>query len=667
MGDETAESLLRWIQQFKNISEPVTDWTDVSDGVALYEIMAEIEPRLFDKALLKYGVRTNARLRMTNVSRLLNSLLDYYAEEFSQSAEALEVPDAAKVATGVHTEDTVLLAKLVLGAAVFSARKEEYIAAILRLDEPIQIALMAVIQQMMARYPALMVASSTEGPEGTHSHDLLHSEGQAIGLEMEELRTALAAAREDLQRERQEVAHLQETVHILQGEKQVADARIKSLENYEDEDTPSGKVLTEVRTTCTQLEERLFSMESDRDMHRRECHTLKQELEDLKRKYIVSQETAEQALQYRDEGDLLRREAERVPILEKALEVCKAKIQDMAALKLQVEDLEKANAMYIERSLELEDQLRRVEQQRDHLDSERLNVVSLTEDQCSMALDLKQALELVKDLKKQRDCQESNRLEQEDLIRSLKDHIHNMEDSSIVTATSGSRSPSSLLSVQLDGDRGKINQLEREISVLRAKCQRLEEEMAGAERSPSIILNEHKGAGGDNGMNDMANGSRLLEVQQQLADMTNQYNKILAEAGGKEAKEVEYLGQVNGLLMENRQLISENGQWKEDFDLLTMKHQELKGTYTSLKEGFSLLQTRFQKFQQQGIDGSIQQHLQRLQNQLLEKDAELHAFKAAVEAKEALWMREQQLVATAVYSQGLDIQRMAMAERLPGK
>lgn len=91
-----------------------------------------------------------------------------------------------------------------------------------------------------------------------------------------------------------------------------------------------------------------------RDDYRMKLTTLEKEISELKTKFELLQETANETRLLKDELDILRDTADRVEKYESTIQSYKKKLEELSDLKRQVKILESKNIGYIQQNMELE-------------------------------------------------------------------------------------------------------------------------------------------------------------------------------------------------------------------------------------------------------------------------------------------------------------------------
>ncbi|XP_051829532.1 protein Hook homolog 3 [Antechinus flavipes] len=150
---ELCESLLTWIQTF-NVEAPCQTVEDLTNGVVMAQVLQKIDPVYFDENWLnriKTEVGDNWRLKISNLKKILKGILDYNHEILGQQINDFTLPDVNLI--GEHSDAAELgrMLQLILGCAVNCEQKQEYIQAIMVMEESVQHVVMTAIQELMSK------------------------------------------------------------------------------------------------------------------------------------------------------------------------------------------------------------------------------------------------------------------------------------------------------------------------------------------------------------------------------------------------------------------------------------------------------------------------------------------------------------------------------------
>lgn len=155
-------------------SSALRSFVDLSDGVALYESLVDIDPSQFDAlSSIARDVGDNWALKAGNWRRVVRSLHDYYHRNAKKRVDALSQllhdPNvAAGLAKNQRPDDLWTLVELVAAAAVTCPRKSDYVGKLLALSPESQSNLKTVLQRGLARLEEL---DAVEGDDSEFDPD----------------------------------------------------------------------------------------------------------------------------------------------------------------------------------------------------------------------------------------------------------------------------------------------------------------------------------------------------------------------------------------------------------------------------------------------------------------------------------------------------------------
>uniref|UniRef100_A0A8C9U2L8 Hook microtubule-tethering protein 1 n=1 Tax=Scleropages formosus TaxID=113540 RepID=A0A8C9U2L8_SCLFO len=316
------ESLLVWLQTF-NTPSPCRTVEDLTSGVAVSQALHQIDPVWFSENWLgriKDDVTDNWRLKMNNLKKILQMVVDYYNEVLMQQISDFPLPDLALLAERSDPVELGRLLQLILGCAVKCERKQEYIKIIMTLEESVQHVVMTAIQ---------------------------------------------------------EVAMLQEERNSLLAENDVLTDRASQLDSFDDPNTPSGKKHWQLQLQLEQLQEENFRLEAAKDDYRIHCEELEKQLVEMQHRNDELTSLAEEARSLKDELDILRSCSDRAVKLEASVETYRKKLEDLGDLRRQVKVLEEKSMTYMQNTVSLEEELRKANASRAQLEMYKRQVQEL--------------------------------------------------------------------------------------------------------------------------------------------------------------------------------------------------------------------------------------------------------------------------------------------------
>ncbi|XP_012540735.1 protein Hook homolog 3 [Monomorium pharaonis] len=344
--------LIKWLGTF-DLQAPHSTAEEISDGVALAEALAKIAPEWFTaawKAKIKTDVGTNWRLRVSNMKKIVEAVMEYYVECLNQQLSGYVKPDAGKIGEHCDSDELRRLLQLVLGCAVNCDQKQQYITRIMGMEETVQRAIMQSIQE-------LNFESIVDVPDGAQQR--LYAELQATV----DMKDQLAQKCHELD---QQLSLLQEEKAALIAENKKLQERLDEFENPDE----SGSILkySGLRKQVEALKDELFKMETSRDDYRVKVELLEKEVLELQSRQEDLQKAADEANHLKDEVDALRETTDKVAKYEIMIESYKKKMEDLSDLKRQMKILEDKNVEYLQAKLDYEEEVKRTTMLRNHLE-----------------------------------------------------------------------------------------------------------------------------------------------------------------------------------------------------------------------------------------------------------------------------------------------------------
>ncbi|CAK9806253.1 Protein Hook homolog 3 [Anthophora quadrimaculata] len=366
MEDHQLNNLIKWLDTF-DLQTPHSTVEDISDGVALADILAQIAPEWFTaawRAKIKTDVSSNWRLKVSNLKKIVEAIMEYYIECLNQQLSGYIKPDANKI--GEHCDNYELrrLLQLILGCAVNCNQKQQYITKIMGMEETVQQAIMQNIQELESNMhgPRLSLGTSLN----FESLDVADGTQQRLLAELQiavDMKEQLAQKCHELD---QQLSLLQEEKAALVAENKKLQERLDEFENPEE----SGSILkySGLRKQVEALKDEIFKVETSRDDYRLKVELLEKEVLELQSRQEDLQKAADEANHLKDEIDALRETADKVAKYELTIESYKKKMEDMSDLRRQVKILEDKNLEYLQSKIDYEEESKRTTMLRNHLE-----------------------------------------------------------------------------------------------------------------------------------------------------------------------------------------------------------------------------------------------------------------------------------------------------------
>ncbi|KAG5332467.1 HOOK protein, partial [Acromyrmex charruanus] len=351
MGDhrQQLDYLIKWLATF-DLQAPHNSVEEISDGVALAEALAKIAPEWFTavwKAKIKTDVGTNWRLRVSNMKKIVEAVMEYYVECLNQQLSNYVKPDATKIGEHCESDELRRLLQLILGCAVNCNQKQLLITRIMGMEETVQQVLMQSIQEV--NFESLV----PDVPDSAQQR--LYADFQAAV----DMRDQLA----------QKCHELDQQLSLLQEEKIALIAENKKLQERLDEfENPEESFKYSERKQVEALKDELFKMETSRDDYRLKAELLEKENLELQSRNENLQKAADERNHLKDEVDALREYKDKVERYEIMIESYKKKIEDASDLKRQLKILEDNSKENIQFKFKYEEEVKLTAKLRNHLE-----------------------------------------------------------------------------------------------------------------------------------------------------------------------------------------------------------------------------------------------------------------------------------------------------------
>ncbi|GLG93634.1 Uncharacterized protein GBIM_00989 [Gryllus bimaculatus] len=354
---QLCESLMKWLQTF-DVDAPHSTVEEVSDGVAMAQALTQIAPEWFGDAWMskiKTDTGNNWRLKVSNLKKIVEGIVDYYHDSINQHFADFSKPDVIKIGEKCDAAELGRLLQLILGCAINCNHKQEYITRIMSMEESVQQVIMQSIQEL----------------ENSSHGSVQSSIGTSLGIDsdpepqVQKLQLEIELATEARDQMAQRCHELDMQVTLLQEEKgsvlmenKRLHERLKEFENLDDP-SGTGHRYKELRKQVDVLKEELFKMETSQDDYRVKAESQEKELLELQTKVEELQRMADEAQHLKDEIDVLRETADMVGKYEATIESYKKRLEEHGDLRRQLKILEEKNTDYVQQNMELEEEMKK--------------------------------------------------------------------------------------------------------------------------------------------------------------------------------------------------------------------------------------------------------------------------------------------------------------------
>ncbi|XP_011869645.1 PREDICTED: protein Hook homolog [Vollenhovia emeryi] len=672
MGDYRQQLgyLIKWLGTF-DLQAPHGTADEISDGVALAEALAKIAPEWFTavwKAKIKTDVGGNWRLRVSNMKKIVEAVMEYYVECLNQQLPGYARPDAAKIG-GEHCDSDELhrLLQLILGCAVNCDQKQQYITRIMGMEETVQRAIMQSIQE-------LNFESLVDVPDDALQR--LHAELQAMAA----MKDQLAQRCYELD---QQLSLLQEEKVALIVENKKLQERLDEFENPEE----SGSILkySGLRKQVEALKDELFKMETSRDDYRLKVELLEKEVLELQSRQEDLQKAADEANRLKDEVDALKETTDKNAKYEIMIESYKKKMEDMSDLKRQMKILEDQNVEHLQTKLDYEEEKKRATMLRNHLEvyKQQLTEAHHRLDEKSNKCD-----RLEFEGKKMEARLGAMQRERDRLVierDALKETNEELKCTQLQAAENMAKPPSSADSADSAGVSGtEMVPLEFKEKML---CLQLENKMlkmkltgSNEDKLPSVqafLEDSEERLNTLRGQNRKAN-QRIMELEAKLEEAMG-----IQVVGASDSKSDNV-----GLSQKMSQLQDELRKAQADRERLALQLEEREGTLQTQKQKAFALQEKLSRkeYENAALEERYKKYIEKaksviksldpkqssstpsevvvLRNQLVEQRKVIEDMERSMKESRLLREMEDKLMVTAFYRLGLNCHREVMDQRL---
>ncbi|XP_053299450.1 protein Hook homolog 2 [Pleuronectes platessa] len=673
---ELCDSLLTWLQTFQVPS--CSSKYDLASGLAIAHVLHRIDPSWFNEAWLgriKEESGANWRLKVSNLKKILKSMMEYYHDVLGHQVSDEHMPDVSLIGEMGDVTELGKLVQLVLGCAVSCEKKQEQIQQIMTLEESVQHVVMTAIQELLSKE-----ASSEPGSPETYGD--FDSQSRKYYFLSEE-----ADEKGDLS---QRCQHLQHQLAVVLEEKSALQAETRTLKeklHFRDSlDTSStaitGKKLLLLQSQMEQLQDENYRLENSRDDMRVRGEILEREVVVLQLRNEELNSLAHEAQALKDEMDILRHSSDRVNQLEALVETYKRKLEDLGDLRRQVRLLEERNTVYMQRTCELEEELRRANAVRSQLDTYKRQAHELHTKHSAEAMKAEKWQFEYKNLHDKYDAQlkEKERLISErDTLRETNDELRCAQVQQRVLSGAGglcdSVDPVGNLAAEIMPTELKetVVRLQSENKMMcvqeesyRQKLVEVQAELEEAQRSRNTLETQNR-----------LNLQQISELRSHIEEL----QKTLQEQDSKTEdssllkikleEHLEKLHEAHSDLQKKREVIDDL-EPKVD-NSMAKKIDELQEILRRKDDDMKQMEERYKRYVEKAktviktMDPKQQPaapHIQALKNQLTEKERRIHHLEHDYEKNRSRHDQEEKLLISAWYNMGMALHQKVSGERL---
>ncbi|XP_035510507.1 protein Hook homolog 2 isoform X1 [Morone saxatilis] len=676
---ELCNSLLTWLQTFQVPS--CNSKHDLTSGVAIAHVLHRIDPSWFNETWLgriKEESGANWRLKVSNLKKILKSMLEYYHDVLGHQVSDEHLPDVNLIGEMGDVTELGKLVQLVLGCAVSCEKKQEQIRQIMTLEESVQHVVMTAIQELLSKEPS----SEPGSPETYGDFDYQSRKYYFLSEEADE-KEDLSQRCRDLE---QQLSVALEEKSSLQAETRSLKEKLSRFDSLDASTTAiTGKKLLLLQSQMEQLQEENYRLENSRDDMRVRGEILEREVTELQQRNEELTSLAQEAQALKDEMDILRHSSDRVNQLEALVETYKRKLEDLGDLRRQVRLLEERNTVYMQRTCELEEELRRANAVRNQLDTYKRQAHELHAKHSAEAMKAEKWQFEYKNLHDKYDAllKEKERLISErDTLRETNDELRCAQVQQRCLSGAGGLCDSTVTVGNLAAEimptelKETVVRLQSENKMLcvqeetyRQKLVEVQAELEDAQRSKNVLETQNR----LNQQQISELRSQVEELQKALQEQDSKTEDAISSLLKKKLEEhLEKLHEAHSDLQKKREVIDDL-EPKVDSNM-AKKIDELQEILRKKDEDMKQMEERYKRYVEKArtviktLDPkqpvAATPDIQALKNQLTEKERKIQHLEHDYEKSRARHDQEEKLIITAWYNMGMAYHQKVSGERL---
>ncbi|XP_019714087.1 protein Hook homolog 2 isoform X1 [Hippocampus comes] len=677
---ELCDSLLTWLQTFQVPS--CNSKQDLTSGVAIAHVLNTIDPSWFNEtwlARIKEESGDNWRLKVSNLKKILKSMLEYYHDILGHQVSEEHLPDVSLIGEMGDVTELGKLVQLVLGCAVSCEKKQEQIQQIMTLEESVQHVVMTAIQELLSREP-----SSEPGSPETYG-DFDYQSRKYYFLSEE------AGEKEDLRQRCRDLEHqlsvaLEEKLSF-QTETRSLKEKLSRCDSLDISGTAiTGKKLLLLQSQMEQLQDENYRLESSRDDVRVRADMLERELANVQQRNDDLTGLAQEAQALKDEMDILRHSSDRVNQLETLVETYKRKLEDLGDLRRQVRLLEERNTVYMQRTCELEEELRKANIFRAQMDTYKKQAHELDAKHQAEAMKAEKWQFEYKNLHDKYDAlqKEKERLmTQRDTLRETNDELRCAQVQQKCLSDAGGLRDNGATVGNLAAEimptelKETMVRLQSENKMLcvqeetyRQKVAEVHAELEGAQRSKNALETQNRLQ--HQQISELR--SQVEELQKALQEQGSKTEDAISSLLKKKLEEhLEKLHEAHTDLQKKREVIDDlepradsNMAKKIDElqEILRKKDEDMKQMEQRYKRYMDKARTVIETLDPKQQPVPVTPDIQALKNQLTEKERKIHHLERDFEKSRSRHDQEEKLIISAWYNMGMALHQRVTGERL---
>lgn len=343
--DARCEAMTEFLNTFTTISSSVETFSDLSDGVVIFEALSEISPTYFDPTTIARHLGDNWVLKSSNLRKLVRNLESFFHDELKKDAAFRDL-DVSKMARESDVQVISELIELVAAAAVTCPDKGTYVSRIMNMSPDAQVQMKDVLESSLGRlsdyddeYEQMDDENELlfgEGEEDYYDHD---HDDDGDGKRLFGHKNYYGGD-EDLEEQ------------LAEAKRELAAAKSQAVVAGEESDKAQNKL----RAVVEDLQDRLVKRQDELVQVEDDFKNATMQLEETKAKLA---EAEDQKTQLADDLDVANAKSLQLHKAEALVVAMKKKLDSVGTMNQQMTDLEDQAASYVRQIMELENEVKK--------------------------------------------------------------------------------------------------------------------------------------------------------------------------------------------------------------------------------------------------------------------------------------------------------------------
>lgn len=449
----TTSTILEFLNQFPTLTctSPPEYLIELSDGVILFEALAEISLDHFDPTRIARNLGENWALKQTNLRKLVRNLEEFYRDELSKKLELVEVGlDIASIAKADEDmeENIRVLFQFVAAAAVQCEDRGVFVGRIMNMSTEGQMEMKEMIESAL---------SKLENFSG-EDHEIMENKSEEQENEI--------SFQDENEREKENLLRMElEEARAVIEKLQLAQSHV-SNDNQEEELKAANEKL---RLFAEDLQERLQDRETELTETENELSKAKRTVEGLTAEVGALTES-KKVLE--DEMSVAQSQVGQLRKAEASVLTYRKKLEDAALTNQQIQDLEDQSALYLRQIMDLENNVKTIPTLQRKITDLTSKLLTLEKSKEESVGNAEQFTEDMQNLRDQLSRSENSKKILEDELLRVK---HDLEEATAAQEESAKQTSASNSAGQ-DFGLGSIGVTSQNLAEMREKVMRLEHE-----------------------------------------------------------------------------------------------------------------------------------------------------------------------------------------------